>query len=71
MVKSRYLCSAPRPETWDERAEALLKSLGGSATQQETMLRETLDSLKVMQYVCCVFCLSCLVACAPLIEYPF
>jgi len=49
MVKSRYLCSAPRPETWDARAEALLESLGGSAEKREILIRETLDALKVMQ----------------------
>ena len=49
MVKSRYLCSAPRPDTWDERAEALLKSLGGSSEKIETILNDTLKSLKVMQ----------------------
>ncbi|CAB9524118.1 protein ligase UHRF1 [Seminavis robusta] len=48
MVKSRYLCSAPRPETWDERAEALLNSLGGSTEKIESTLKQTLESLKAM-----------------------
>ena len=42
----KYLCAAPRPSTWEEKAEALLKSLGGDPKKRETVLRQTLSALK-------------------------
>ena len=45
MVSRKYLCSAPHPDTWDERAQALLKSLGGNQAKRDRIIRETLDAL--------------------------
>jgi hypothetical protein len=45
MVAAKYLCSAPHPDTWDERADALLKSLGGDKAKRRKILRETLAAL--------------------------
>jgi hypothetical protein len=49
MVIKKYLRAAPRPESWDERAEALLKSLGGNAKKRDKLLRQTLAQLKEIQ----------------------
>jgi len=46
MVVKKYLCAAPRPESWEEKAEALLKSLGGDKVKREHVARQTLDMLK-------------------------
>jgi hypothetical protein len=45
MVARKYLCAAPHPDTWDERAEALLKSLGGNKARRRRILLETLSAL--------------------------
>jgi hypothetical protein len=47
MVAAKYLCAAPHPDTWDERANALLKSLGGDRAKRRKMLRQTLATLDV------------------------
>jgi hypothetical protein len=49
MVVKKYLCAAPRPESWEEKAEALLKSLGGDKVKREHVARQTLDMLKERQ----------------------
>jgi hypothetical protein len=49
MVTKKYLCAAPRPEQWESKAEALLKSLGGNPKKRGKVLRQTLASLNQMQ----------------------
>uniref|UniRef100_A0A7S0F833 PHD-type domain-containing protein n=1 Tax=Pseudo-nitzschia arenysensis TaxID=697910 RepID=A0A7S0F833_9STRA len=46
MVVKKYLCAAPRPESWEEKAEALLKSLGGDRAKCKNVARQTLSILK-------------------------
>ena len=46
MVNKKYLCAAPRPETWEEKAQAVLKSLGGDVKTREKVLRTTMNVLK-------------------------
>jgi hypothetical protein len=45
MVAAKYLRAAPHPDTWDEHAEALLKSLGGDQGRRRQVLKETLAAL--------------------------
>lgn len=49
MVVKKYLCAAPRPESWEEKAEALLKSMGGDKAKCRTVARQTLSMLKERQ----------------------
>ena len=42
----KYLCAAPRPESWETKAEALLKSLNGDETKREELARQTLSILR-------------------------
>jgi hypothetical protein len=49
MVNKKYLCAAPRPEYWDEKGEALLKSLGDDKKKREQVIRQTLHHLKEIQ----------------------
>mmetsp|Transcript_11938 Transcript_11938/g.34485 ORF Transcript_11938/g.34485 Transcript_11938/m.34485 type:complete len:1165 (+) Transcript_11938:106-3600(+) len=46
MVSKKYLCAAPRPESWEARRQALLKSFGGDRKQREQAIRQTLDTLR-------------------------
>eukprot|EP00980_Cylindrotheca_fusiformis_P027804 scaffold22560_cov135-Cylindrotheca_fusiformis.AAC.15 len=46
MVAKQYLCSVPRQECWDEKVEALLKSLGGDKRKREKAIRRTLRGLR-------------------------
>eukprot|EP00533_Pseudo-nitzschia_delicatissima_P009539 CAMPEP_0116083954 /NCGR_PEP_ID=MMETSP0327-20121206/3546_1 /TAXON_ID=44447 /ORGANISM="Pseudo-nitzschia delicatissima, Strain B596" /LENGTH=1151 /DNA_ID=CAMNT_0003574871 /DNA_START=50 /DNA_END=3505 /DNA_ORIENTATION=+ len=46
MVVKKYLCAAPRPESWEEKAEAFLKSLGGDKVKCKNVARHTLSMLK-------------------------
>lgn len=45
MVSKKYLCSAPHPSTWDERAATLLESLGGDRAKREEVLNQTISAL--------------------------
>jgi hypothetical protein len=49
MVIKKYLCAAPRPEAYEEKAEALLEALGGDEAKRERIVRQTLDQLKKLQ----------------------
>jgi hypothetical protein len=51
MVSRKYLCSAPHPSQWDEKAAALLKSLGGSTTLRKKIIEQTLAALTETMYV--------------------
>lgn len=51
MVTKKYLCAAPRSDNWDERADALLKSLGGDEKKRDKVVRQTLGVLRGIQYV--------------------
>jgi hypothetical protein len=53
MVVKKYLCAAPRPETWKEKAEKLLQSLGGDEAKRDAFVRQTLTKLRTEQYVPC------------------
>ena len=44
--KKKFLCAAPRPSSWEEKADALLRSLGGDPKKRETVLRQTLSVLR-------------------------
>ncbi|CAJ1946666.1 unnamed protein product [Cylindrotheca closterium] len=46
MVAKKYLCNAPRQEVWDEKVEAMLKSLRGTMKQKRSYLRKTLKGLQ-------------------------
>lgn len=46
MVGKHYLCAAPRQECWDEKLEALLKSLGGDERKRAKAIRRTLKALR-------------------------
>lgn len=52
MVAKKYLCNAPRQEVWDEKVEAMLKSMRGTMKQKRSYLRKTLKGLQDEQYVC-------------------
>ena len=56
MVTKKYLCNAPRQEVWDEKVEAMLKSLRGTEKQKRKYIRKTLQGLQEEQYV---FILRC------------
>ena len=45
-VKKKYLCNAPKPESWEAKAEALLKSLNGDEMKREQIARQSLSILK-------------------------
>ena len=45
MVLKKFLCAAPPPAVWDEKAAALLKSLGGDKAKRERILKQTLAEL--------------------------
>jgi hypothetical protein len=49
MVAKKYLCNAPRQEVWDEKVEAMLKSLRGNMKQKRSYLRKTLKGLQEEQ----------------------
>ena len=49
MVTIKYLCAAPRPDEWDERAEALLKALGNDTKKRDKLVRQTLQQLHTAQ----------------------
>jgi hypothetical protein len=49
MVTKKYLCAAPRPESWDDKADALLKSMGGDEKKREQICRQTLKNLRDIQ----------------------
>ena len=49
MVVKKYLRAAPRRELWEEKAEALLKSLGGDKVKRKHVARQTLGMLKERQ----------------------
>ena len=51
MVTKKYLCAAPRPETWDEKAEAILQSVGGDKAKRDKFVQQTLRQLKALKYV--------------------
>jgi hypothetical protein len=51
MVSKKYLRSAPHPSTWDDRAAALLESLGGDRKKREEILNQTLSALSDIVYV--------------------
>ena len=51
MVNKIYLCAAPRPESWEDRAQLLLKSFGGNVEKRDDMLRKTLQQLQLIRYV--------------------
>ena len=51
MVVKKYLCAAPRPESWEAKAEALLKSLDGDKVKREQVARQTLSILKEQRWV--------------------
>ena len=55
VTKQRYLCHAPRPEDWDVKAAALLKSVGGNPSQLDALVRRSLQQLRQVQYVLCIF----------------
>ena len=42
----RYLCQAPRPDAWDDRAEDVLRNLAGSPDQHVACIREALVRAK-------------------------
>lgn len=51
MVVKKYLCAAPRPENWEEKAQALLRSFEGNVEKRDETLRQTLQQLKAIRYV--------------------
>ncbi len=51
MVGKKYLCTAPRPENWEEKAQALLRSFQGDREKRDETLRQTLQQLKALRYV--------------------
>ena len=51
MVHKKYLCAAPRASEWDEKAESLLKSLGGNVKKRDKVVRQTLSVLRAAKYV--------------------
>ncbi|OEU17385.1 hypothetical protein FRACYDRAFT_237802 [Fragilariopsis cylindrus CCMP1102] len=50
-VKKKYLCNAPKPESWEAKAEALLKSLNGDEMKREQIARQSLSILKEQRSV--------------------
>jgi hypothetical protein len=48
MVGKKFLCAAPRQECWEEKMEALLKSLGDEKKQAQA-LKQTLQVLREQQ----------------------
>lgn len=51
MVIKKYLCAAPRPESWDDHVEDVLKNIGGAATSKDAkaqLLKQTIESCKSM-----------------------
>ena len=46
MVTKKYLCAAPRPESWDDKANALLKAFGGDVKKRDKTLRQSLERLQ-------------------------
>jgi hypothetical protein len=49
MVIKKYLCAAPRPESWDDHVEAVLKNIGGgSKDAKATLLKQMIESCKAM-----------------------
>jgi hypothetical protein len=51
MVSKKYRGTAPRPDDWDQRGKALLKSFGGSVEKRDESIRQTLEGLKAIRYV--------------------
>lgn len=49
MVQKKYPSKAPRPEDWEEKAAALLKSYGGNVRKRDAAVRRTLAKVKEMQ----------------------
>lgn len=49
MVVKKYLCAAPRQESWDERIDSLLNALDGDRNKLEKVLRQTINGLKERQ----------------------
>ena len=50
MVNKKYLCAAPHPEYWDEKAEALLKLLGDDEKKREKVIRQMLHNLREIHH---------------------
>jgi hypothetical protein len=51
MVIKKYLCNAPRPESWDDHVEDVLKHLGSPATSKAgkaELLTQMIESVKAM-----------------------
>mmetsp|Transcript_60396 Transcript_60396/g.69400 ORF Transcript_60396/g.69400 Transcript_60396/m.69400 type:complete len:119 (-) Transcript_60396:923-1279(-) len=46
MVMKKYLCHAPKKDSWELNAEALLTSLDGDEMKREQVARQTLSILK-------------------------
>jgi hypothetical protein len=47
MVTKKYLCAAPRPESWDAHVDDVLKSLPASnKAAKEELLKQTIESVK-------------------------
>ena len=49
MVVKKYLCAAPRPESWEEKAQALLQSFQGNVEKRDETLRKTLQQLQAIR----------------------
>ena len=47
--KPKYLCSGPKPTTYEDRAAALLRSFNGDKAKRDESVRKTLQSLKELQ----------------------
>jgi hypothetical protein len=47
-VARKYLCSAPRPDSWDDYAESVLENLGNNA---EHILQHTIERIRVMHQI--------------------
>ena len=48
-TSKKYLRAAPRQECWEDKAEALLQSLGSDGKKREKYIRQTLDNLRDIQ----------------------
>jgi hypothetical protein len=49
MVVKKFLCAAPRPDTWKEKADKLLQSLGGDVEKRDLLVRQTITALREQQ----------------------
>ena len=49
MPAKKFLCNAPRPEEFDEKAQEMLASFCAPPAQRERLLQQTIDTLRSYQ----------------------